>query len=76
MYLEFMLEVVDITQFVPKALEIGKGTKKLRKTAIDEKRQCYPLRPSPSIGCVLQVRGNQFILSDFFLRRIPLVNVA
>ena len=72
-----MLEVVDITQVVPKASEIGKGLKSHGKTAsIDEKRQCYLLRPFPSINRVLKVRDNQFILSDFFLRRIPLMKVA
>ena len=74
-----MLEVVDITQVVPKALENRKtvmGLKSHGKTAIDEKRQCYPLCSSPSINRVMQVRDHQFIRSDFFLRRIPLVNVA
>ena len=56
-----------------------RGIKSHGKTAINEKQQCYPLRPFPSINRVMQVRDhqfNQFIRSDFFLRRIPLVNVA
>ena len=74
-----MPEVVDITQVVPKSSENSKTVKELkshRKTAIDEKRQCYPLRPSLSMNRVMKVRDHQFIWSDFFLRRIPLVNVA
>ena len=74
-----MLKVVDITQIVPKALENGKtvkGPKNHGKTAIDGQRQCYILRPSPSVNRVMQVRDHQFIRIDFFLRRIPFMNVA
>ena len=72
-----MPEVVDITQVVPKSSENSKTLKELKshgKTAIDEKRQCTFF--SPSINRVMQVRDHQFIRGDFFLRRIPLVNVA
>ena len=74
-----MPEVADISKVVPNSSENGKTGKALKshgKTAIDEKRQCYPLRFFPSINRVMQVRDHQFIRRDFSLRRIPLGNVA